>query len=74
VFRAYRESYEEHKVALEQRFRGLLEESLEDAIYLAAVNSELKLQVQDLRQGKNKTDNIATLKGEGEGAPGRAAL
>ena len=52
VFRAYRESYEEQKVALEQRFRGLLEESLEDAIYLAAVKSELKLQVQDLRQGK----------------------
>ena len=51
MFRAYRESYEEQKVVLEQRFRGLLEESLEDAIYLAAVNSELKLQVQDLRQG-----------------------
>ena len=52
MFRAYRESYEEQKVVLEQRFRGLLEESLEDAIYLAAVKSELKLQVQDLRQGK----------------------
>ena len=52
MFRAYRESHEEQKVALEQRFRGLLEESLEDAIYLAAVKSELKLQVQDLRQGK----------------------
>ena len=32
-----------------------MEESLEDAIYLAAVNSELKLQVQDLRQGKIAT-------------------
>ena len=52
MFRAYRESYDEQKVALEQRFRGLLEESLEDAIYLAAVKSELKLQVQDLKQGK----------------------
>ena len=51
MFRAYRESYEEQKVALEQRFRGLLEESVEDAIYLAAVNSELKLQVQDFKQG-----------------------
>lgn len=35
-----------------------MEESLEDAIYLAAVNSELKLQVQDLRQGKIATTII----------------
>ena len=51
VFRAYRESFEEQKMVLEQRFRGLLEESLDDAIYLSAANSELKLQVQDLKQG-----------------------
>lgn len=51
MFRAYRESFEEQKLVIEQRFRGLLEESLEDAIHLAAANSQLKLQVQELRQG-----------------------
>ena len=51
VFRAYRESYEQQKISMEQRFRGLLEESLEDAIFLSAVNSHLKLQMQDLKQG-----------------------
>ena len=52
VFRAYRESFEEQKVVIEQRFRGLLEESLQDAIYLAAVNSQLKVHSQELKQGE----------------------
>ena len=51
VFRAYRESFEQEKETIEQRFRDLLEEALEDAIFLSAANSQLKLQVQDLKQG-----------------------
>ena len=38
-------------MAMEQKFRGLLEESLEDAIFLSAANSQLKLLIQDLKQG-----------------------
>ena len=55
VFRAYRESFEEQKVVIEQRFRCLLEESLQDAIYLSAENSQLKMCSNDTRQG---SDNI----------------
>ena len=36
---------------MELKFRGLLEESLEDAIFLSAANSQLKLLIQDLKQG-----------------------
>ena len=52
MFKAYRKHYEEQKLVIEQRFRGLLEESIQDAIYLAAMNSQLKSQIQKMRQGK----------------------
>lgn len=62
VFKAYRESYEEQKMAMEKRFRSLLEELLEDAIYLSAANSQLKLQIQDLKQGTEKKISSDILK------------
>ena len=51
AFRAYREAFEEQKVVIEQRFRGLLESAIQDAIFLSARNSELTRRNQELEQG-----------------------
>ena len=40
-------------MVIEGRFRGLLEESIQDAIFLAARSSELTQQNQELRDGEN---------------------
>lgn len=47
---------------MDQRYRGLLEESLEDAIYLSAVNSQLKQQMQDLKEGTDLPVHAVTVK------------
>ncbi len=51
VFRAYRECFEEQKLVMEQQFRQLLEESVQDAIHLSAENSRLKISAQSTEQG-----------------------
>jgi cell division septum initiation protein DivIVA len=50
AFRSYREVFEEQKLVLEQRFRGLLEDAIQDAVFLATTNSELQQENDQLRE------------------------
>ncbi|XP_077984133.1 kinesin-like protein KIF1B [Glandiceps talaboti] len=50
TFRNYRQVFEEQKAALEQRYRSLLEESIQDAAFLSTRNSELMQENQALKQ------------------------
>ena len=54
TFRSYREMFEEQKATIEQRFRGLLEESIQDAVFLSSRNSELMQENQAHKQGETK--------------------
>ncbi|XP_069129785.1 chromosome-associated kinesin KIF4B-like isoform X2 [Argopecten irradians] len=56
TFRSYREMFEEQKAALDQRYRQLLEDSIQDAVFLSSRNNELMDENRDLRQ------NIAEMK------------
>ncbi|MGH0117149.1 UNVERIFIED_CONTAM: hypothetical protein FKN15_029562 [Acipenser sinensis] len=44
VFRAFREAFEEQKDALDRRYRTLLREAIQDAIYLSAHNQRLEAE------------------------------
>ena len=50
TFRNYREMFEEQKAAIEQRFRNLLEDAVQDAVFLSSRNNELVDENQELRQ------------------------
>ena len=52
MFRTYREAFESQKLTIEQRFRGLLEEAIQDAIFLATKNAELVDENRRLNEGK----------------------
>ena len=53
TFRSYRELFEEQKSAIDQRYRRLLEDSIQDAVFLSSRNSELTQENQDLKQRKS---------------------
>lgn len=44
--------FEEQKVAIEQRYRHLLDDSIQDAVFLSARNNELVQENQELRLRK----------------------
>ena len=50
TFRNYREVFEEQRASLEQRYRALLEDAIQDAIFLSSRNQELIDENQNLRQ------------------------
>ncbi|XP_065827439.1 kinesin-2b-like [Oscarella lobularis] len=50
AFRCYREAFEDQKRMLEQRYRGLLEEAIQDAIYVSKSNNELQMENAQLRK------------------------
>nr|XP_026696329.1 putative leucine-rich repeat-containing protein DDB_G0290503 [Ciona intestinalis] len=58
TFRAYRQVHEDFKVELENRWRSLLDEAIQDAVFLSARNTELKERNGQLQQelGKMKDD------------------
>ena len=43
--------FEEQKLVLEQRFRSLLQDAIQDAVFLATTNSELQQQNEQLCEG-----------------------
>ena len=51
TFRQYREQFEQQKALLDQRYRKLLEDAVQDAIYLSSRNNELMLEHQAQQQG-----------------------
>ncbi len=50
-FREYREAYEKQKTVIEDRYRELVEDAVQDAVYLSSRNTELSQENQDLKQG-----------------------
>ncbi|KAK3724935.1 hypothetical protein QZH41_017145, partial [Actinostola sp. cb2023] len=50
TFRNYREVFEEQKAGIEQRYRSLLEEAIQDAVFLSTRNQELMQESQSLQQ------------------------
>lgn len=50
TFRNYREVFEDQKAAIEQRYRTLLEEAIQDAVFLSTRNQELMHENQVLKQ------------------------
>jgi len=50
TFRNYRQVFEEQRASLEQRYRALLEDAIQDAIFLSSRNQELVDENQTLRQ------------------------
>ena len=52
TFRQYREMFEEQKSVIEQRYRGLLEEAIDDAVFLSSRNTELSQESLAVKQGQ----------------------
>uniref|UniRef100_A0A3B3SA86 Si:dkey-201i24.3 n=1 Tax=Paramormyrops kingsleyae TaxID=1676925 RepID=A0A3B3SA86_9TELE len=44
VFRVYRQVFEEQKEMLEDRYRSLLQDAIQDAVYLSAKNRQLQAE------------------------------
>lgn len=64
TFRTYREMFEEQKAALDQRYRQLLEDAIQDAVFLSSRNTELQEENQSLRQqNAEMRDSITKLGG-----------
>ncbi|XP_062568662.1 chromosome-associated kinesin KIF4A-like [Saccostrea cucullata] len=64
TFRTYREMFEEQKAALDQRYRHLLEDAIQDAVFLSSRNNELQEESQSLRQqNAEMRDSITKLGG-----------
>ncbi|XP_033124252.1 kinesin-like protein KIF3B [Anneissia japonica] len=68
TFRNYREVFEEQKAALEQRFRGLLEDAIQDAVFLSTRNAELVQENQALQQEIAEYKDKLSIKGGGAGS------
>lgn len=74
TFRSYREMFEEQKVAMDQRYRQLLEDSIQDAIFLSSRNNELQDESKSLRQHiAEMKDVITKLGGRIPAEPGMTA-
>jgi len=53
TFRNYRETFDKQKLAIEQRYRQLLDDSIQDAVFLSSRNNELVAENDALRLGKS---------------------
>ncbi|RUS85476.1 hypothetical protein EGW08_006752 [Elysia chlorotica] len=60
TFRAYREMFEEQKAAIDSRYRQLLEESIQDAVYLSSRNSDISQENQLLKQQIAEMKDVIT--------------
>lgn len=52
VFRAFRQVSEEQRKISEGRYRSVLLEAVQDAIYLSAQNQQLQAENKELRKGQ----------------------
>uniref|UniRef100_H2Z1V8 Uncharacterized protein n=1 Tax=Ciona savignyi TaxID=51511 RepID=H2Z1V8_CIOSA len=62
TFRAYRQVHEDFKVELENRWRNLLDEAIQDAVFLSARNTELKERNAQLSYDLGKIKDDKSLK------------
>lgn len=69
TFRNYREVYEEQRASLEQRYRTLLEDAIQDSIFLSSRNQELIDENQNLRQDMAELRDQLSMKGERPTSP-----
>nr|KAG5698517.1 hypothetical protein BaRGS_023220 [Batillaria attramentaria] len=60
TFRSYREMFEEQKAAIDQRYRHLLEDCIQDAVFLSSRNSELTAENQSLKQQIAEMKDVVT--------------
>ncbi|XP_041358432.1 chromosome-associated kinesin KIF4-like [Gigantopelta aegis] len=60
TFRNYREMFEEQKAAIEQRYRALLDDSIQDAVFLSTRNNELVQENQTLSQKIAEMKDVIT--------------
>ncbi|KAK3099844.1 hypothetical protein FSP39_010656 [Pinctada imbricata] len=71
TFRSYREMFEEQKAAMDQRYRQLLEDAIQDAVFLSSRNNELQEENQALQQqNAEMRDTITKLGGRLPAQPG----
>lgn len=66
TFRNYREVFEEQKAAIEQRYRTLLEEAIQDAVFLSTRNQELMQENQSVRQDMAEMKDQVSLGGRSD--------
>lgn len=60
TFRSYREMFEEQKIAMDQRYRQLLEDAIQDAVFLSSRNNELQDETKTLRQHIAEMKDVIT--------------
>jgi len=60
TFRSYREIFEEQKAAIDQRYRALLEDSIQDAVYLSSRNTDLTQDNTDLKHKIAQLKDVIT--------------
>ncbi|XP_028405762.1 kinesin-II 85 kDa subunit-like [Dendronephthya gigantea] len=63
TFRNYRDVFEEQKLAIEQRYRSLLEEAIQDAVFLSATNQDLMFENQQLKLDMAEIKDKLTVSG-----------
>ncbi|XP_076468028.1 kinesin-like protein KIF3A isoform X2 [Babylonia areolata] len=60
TFRSYREMFEEQKAAIDQRYRKLLEDCIQDAVFLSSRNSDLTDENQSLKRQIGELKDVVT--------------
>lgn len=56
ILRTFRQAADEQRKVCEGRYRGVLLEAVQDAIYLSAQNQQLQADIKQLREGQSVSD------------------